>query len=94
MACPASPVDYQNIPTETLWVSAMGTKNLLELARKIKALFLHASTSEVYGDPLVHPQKRIIGEMNPNGPRSCYDEGKRFVESFNYKLPKSSWSKC
>ncbi len=88
MACPASPVDYQNIPLETLWVSAMGTKNLLELARKNKALFLHASTSEVYGDPLVHPQKEDYwGNVNPNGPRSCYDEGKRFAESLiiNYQ---------
>lgn len=88
MACPASPVDYQNIPLETLWVSAMGTKNLLEIARKNKALFLHASTSEVYGDPLIHPQKEDYwGNVNPNGPRSCYDEGKRFAESLivNYQ---------
>lgn len=88
LACPASPVDYQNIPLETLWVSAAGTKNLLELARKNKALFLHASTSEVYGDPLVHPQKENYwGNVNPNGPRSCYDEGKRFAESLivNYQ---------
>lgn len=82
MACPASPVDYQNIPLETLWVSAMGTKNLLDLAKTSKARFLHASTSEVYGDPLVHPQKEEYwGNVNPNGPRSCYDEGKRFAES-------------
>lgn len=88
LACPASPVDYQNIPLETLWVSAAGTKNLLELARKTKAMFLHASTSEVYGDPLVHPQKEDYwGNVNPNGPRSCYDEGKRFAESLivNYQ---------
>lgn len=88
LACPASPVDYQNIPLETLWVSAMGTKNLLELARKNKAMFLHASTSEVYGDPLVHPQTEgYWGNVNPNGPRSCYDEGKRFAESLivNYQ---------
>lgn len=82
LACPASPVDYQNIPLETLWVSAMGTKNLLDLAVKQKARFLHASTSEVYGDPLVHPQREEYwGNVNPNGPRSCYDEGKRFAES-------------
>lgn len=82
MACPASPVDYQNIPLETLWVSAMGTKNLLDLAKAQKSRFLHASTSEVYGDPLVHPQKEDYwGNVNPNGPRSCYDEGKRFAES-------------
>ncbi|MBI4127243.1 SDR family oxidoreductase [Candidatus Peregrinibacteria bacterium] len=88
LACPASPVDYQNIPLETLWVSAAGTKNMLDLARKNKAMFLHASTSEVYGDPLVHPQKENYwGNVNPNGPRSCYDEGKRFAESLivNYQ---------
>ncbi|MBU0981392.1 SDR family oxidoreductase [Patescibacteria group bacterium] len=88
LACPASPIDYQNIPLETLWVSAMGTKNLLELARKDGARFLHASTSEVYGDPLIHPQtEEYWGNVNPIGPRSCYDEGKRFAESLivNYK---------
>lgn len=82
LACPASPVDYQNIPLETLWVSAMGTKNLLEYAKQSGAKFLHASTSEVYGDPLVHPQnEKYWGNVNPIGPRSCYDEGKRFAES-------------
>ena len=82
LACPASPIDYQTIPLETLWVSAMGTKNLLDLARAQKARFLHASTSEVYGDPLIHPQTEDYwGNVNPIGPRSCYDEGKRFAES-------------
>lgn len=82
LACPASPIDYQNIPLETLLVSAMGTKHLLELAKECGALFMHASTSEVYGDPLVHPQKEDYwGNVNPTGPRSCYDEGKRFAES-------------
>lgn len=88
LACPASPIDYQNIPLETLWVSAQGTKNMLDLALKEKAIFLHASTSEVYGDPLIHPQKEDYwGNVNPNGPRSCYDEGKRFAESLivNYE---------
>lgn len=82
LACPASPVDYQNIPLETLWVSAAGTKNMLDLAVAVKAKFLHTSTSEVYGDPLEHPQKESYwGNVNCLGPRSCYDEGKRFAES-------------
>lgn len=88
LACPASPIDYQNIPLETLWVSAMGTRNLLDLAVENDAMFLHASTSEVYGDPLVHPQtEEYWGNVNPIGPRSCYDEGKRFAESLivNYR---------
>lgn len=82
LACPASPIDYQKIPLETLWVSAAGTKNMLDLACNLKAKFLHASTSEVYGDPLEHPQKEsYFGNVNCLGPRSCYDEGKRFGES-------------
>ena len=82
LACPASPVDYQNIPLETLWVSAAGTKNMLDLAVELDAKFLHTSTSEVYGDPLEHPQKETYwGNVNCLGPRSCYDEGKRFGES-------------
>ncbi|MBU1019230.1 MAG: UDP-glucuronic acid decarboxylase family protein [Patescibacteria group bacterium] len=82
LACPASPVDYQNIPLETLWVSAAGTKNMLDLAVELKAKFLHTSTSEVYGDPLEHPQRESYwGNVNCMGPRSCYDEGKRFGES-------------
>ncbi|KKT02182.1 MAG: NAD-dependent epimerase/dehydratase, dTDP-glucose 4,6-dehydratase [Candidatus Peregrinibacteria bacterium GW2011_GWF2_43_17] len=82
LACPASPIDYQKIPLETLWVSAAGTKNMLDLAVKLKARFLQASTSEVYGDPLEHPQKEsYFGNVNCLGPRSCYDEGKRFGES-------------
>lgn len=88
LACPASPIDYQNIPLETLWVSAMGTKNMLELAAQIGARFLHTSTSEVYGDPLENPQKEsYFGNVNCIGPRSCYDEGKRFAESLivNYR---------
>ncbi len=82
LACPASPIDYQKIPLETLWVSAAGTKNMLDLAVKLDAKFLHTSTSEVYGDPLEHPQKESYwGNVNCLGPRSCYDEGKRFAES-------------
>lgn len=82
LACPASPIDYQKIPLETLWVSAAGTKNMLDLAVKLKAKFFHTSTSEVYGDPLEHPQRESYwGNVNCLGVRSCYDEGKRFAES-------------
>lgn len=90
LACPASPVDYQKLPLETLFASAYGTKNILDLAVQHKALFLHTSTSEVYGDPLEHPQKEnYFGNVNCIGPRSCYDEGKRFAESLimNYAKP-------
>ena len=82
LACPASPVHYQADPVRTINTSTFGTYYLLELARKKKARFLHTSTSEVYGDPLEHPQKESYwGHVNPNGPRSCYDEGKRVAES-------------
>jgi UDP-glucuronate decarboxylase len=82
LACPASPIDYQKIPLETLWVSAAGTKNMLDLAVKLHAKFFHTSTSEVYGDPLEHPQRESYwGNVNCLGVRSCYDEGKRFAES-------------
>ena len=81
-ASPASPVDYMNYPLETLDVGSLGTKNLLELARKKKAKFLLASTSEVYGDPNVSPQsEEYFGNVNPIGPRSVYDEAKRFAEA-------------
>lgn len=81
-ASPASPIDYQKIPVETLAVGAFGTKNLLELAKQKKAVFLLASTSEVYGDPLISPQPETYwGNVNPVGPRSCYDESKRFAEA-------------
>jgi len=81
-ASPASPVDYMNYPLETLDVGSIGTKNLLELARKKKAKFLLASTSEVYGDPKVSPQsEEYFGNVNPIGPRSVYDEAKRFAEA-------------
>lgn len=82
LACPASPVDYQKLPLETLFASAYGTRNVLDLALQHRAVFLHTSTSEVYGDPLEHPQKEsYFGNVNCIGPRSCYDEGKRFAES-------------
>ena len=82
LASPASPTDYLNLPLQTMLVGSEGTKNLLELARKKEASFLMASTSEVYGDPLLHPQVETYwGNVNPVGPRSVYDEAKRFSES-------------
>lgn len=82
MASPASPVDYQKFSLETLRVGSAGTWNLLELAKTKKARFLMASTSEVYGDPQVHPQREDYwGNVNSIGLRSCYDEAKRFSES-------------
>ena len=82
LASPASPVDYKKYPIETLWVNAAGTKNVLELAVKTRANVLFASTSEVYGDPAMHPQSEdYFGNVNCVGERSCYDEGKRFAES-------------
>jgi len=82
LASPASPRGYSRYPIETLLVNSQGTYHALELARLHGARFLQASTSEVYGDPLVHPQTESYwGNVNPNGPRACYDEGKRFAES-------------
>ena len=82
LASPASPVDFVRRPLEIMLVNSIGTKHLLELARRDGARFLLASTSEVYGDPQHHPQEETYwGRVNPIGPRSCYDEGKRFAES-------------
>ncbi len=82
LASPASPPDYQRLAIETLLVNSIGTLNMLELARRNNARFLLASTSEVYGDPLQHPQKEDYwGNVNPNGERSMYDESKRFAEA-------------
>lgn len=82
LACPASPVHYQFNPIKTIKTSVMGAINMLGLAKRIKAKVLQASTSEVYGDPRVHPQPESYwGHVNPIGPRSCYDEGKRCAES-------------
>lgn len=82
LASPASPIFYQRQPIETLLAGSVGMRNVLEFARKTKARVLQASTSEVYGDPLVHPQKEDYwGNANPVGPRSCYDESKRFAEA-------------
>ena len=87
LACPASPIHYQYDPIQTINTSVMGAVNMLELAHRIKAKILQASTSEVYGDPFVHPQpEEYWGNVNPIGVRSCYDEGKRCAETlfFDY----------
>jgi UDP-glucuronate decarboxylase len=87
LACPASPVHYQFDPVQTTKTSVHGAINLLGLAKRVRARILQASTSEVYGDPLVHPQREADwGHVNPIGPRSCYDEGKRCAETlfFDY----------
>lgn len=82
MASPASPRDYHALPIETLEVGSRGTQNMLEAARQWNARFFLTSTSECYGDPLVHPQVETYwGNVNPVGPRSCYDESKRFAEA-------------
>ena len=82
LACPASPVHYQYNPIKTVKTSVMGAINMLGMAKRIKAKILQASTSEVYGDPVVHPQKEDYwGNVNPIGLRSCYDEGKRCAET-------------
>ncbi|QDO93703.1 SDR family oxidoreductase [Formosa sediminum] len=82
MACPASPVHYQYNPIKTIKTSVMGAINMLGLAKRVKAKILQASTSEVYGDPAVHPQPESYwGNVNPIGLRSCYDEGKRCAET-------------
>ena len=82
LACPASPVHYQFDPVQTTKTSVHGAVNMLELAKRVKAPIFQASTSEVYGDPAVHPQpESYLGSVNPIGPRSCYDEGKRCAET-------------
>lgn len=88
LACPASPIHYQNDPVQTTKVNVHGTINMLGLAKRVKAKIFQASTSEVYGDPNVHPQpEEYWGHVNPIGPRSCYDEGKRCAETlfFDYR---------
>ena len=82
LACPASPIHYQYNPIKTIKTSVMGAINMLGLAKRVKAKILQASTSEVYGDPVIHPQvESYWGNVNPIGIRSCYDEGKRCAES-------------
>src|SRR3954452_16293210 len=87
LACPASPIHYQHDPVQTTKTSVHGAINMLGLAKRVGARILQASTSEVYGDPAVHPQPETYwGNVNPIGPRSCYDEGKRCAETlfFDY----------
>ncbi|WP_040855857.1 UDP-glucuronic acid decarboxylase family protein [Thiorhodovibrio frisius] len=88
LACPASPIHYQFDPVQTTKTSVHGAINMLGLAKRLKAKIFQASTSEVYGDPTIHPQPESYwGNVNPNGPRSCYDEGKRCAETlfFDYR---------
>src|SRR5271155_3654960 len=88
LACPASPIHYQHDPVQTTKTSVHGAINMLGLAKRLKCRILQASTSEVYGDPTVHPQTEVYwGNVNPIGPRSCYDEGKRCAETlfFDYR---------
>jgi len=85
LACPASPPHYQFNAVKTIKTSFMGTLNMLGLAKRTKARFLISSTSEIYGDPEVHPQhEEYWGHVNPIGPRACYDEGKRVAETLTY----------
>ena len=85
LACPASPVHYQYNPVKTIKTNVLGTLNMLGLAKRVKARFLLASTSEVYGDPEVHPQpEEYRGNVNPIGIRACYDEGKRIAETLSF----------
>src|SRR5690606_6853106 len=85
LACPASPVHYQKDPVDTVTTNVIGTLNLLELAARLGARFLMTSTSEVYGDPEVHPQaENYRGSVDATGRRACYDEGKRVAETLCY----------
>jgi UDP-glucuronate decarboxylase len=87
LACPASPIQYQHDPVQTTKTSVHGAINMLGLAKRLKCKIFQASTSEVYGDPKIHPQDETYwGHVNPIGPRSCYDEGKRCAETlfFDY----------
>src|SRR6266545_4330330 len=87
LACPASPIHYQHDPVQTTKTSVHGAINMLGLAKRLKCRILQASTSEIYGDPAIHPQTEDYwGNVNPVGPRACYDEGKRCAETlfFDY----------
>ncbi|MFZ5584789.1 MAG: UDP-glucuronic acid decarboxylase family protein [Thermodesulfobacteriota bacterium] len=91
LACPASPVHYQYNPVKTVKTNVLGTLNMLGLAKRVKARILQASTSEVYGDPKVHPQTEDYwGNVNPIGIRSCYDEGKRLAETLMFDYHRSN----
>ncbi len=90
-ACPASPVHYQHNPIKTVKTNVMGTMNMLGLAKRVKARIVQASTSEVYGDPQIHPQPESYwGNVNPIGIRSCYDEGKRLAETLCFDYHRSN----
>lgn len=90
LASPASPIDYFNVPLATMAANSLGTKGCLEAARRWDCRFLFASTSEAYGDPLVHPQREDYwGNVNPVGPRACYDESKRFGEALTMTYVRS-----
>ncbi len=94
-AAPASPPDYLRYPIQTLKVGALGTHNALGLAKAKGARFLLASTSEVYGDPLVNPQPESYwGNVNPIGPRGVYDESKRFAEALSIAYLSGAWARC
>ena len=91
LACPASPVHYQYNPVKTIKTNVMGALNMLGLAKRVKARILQASTSEIYGDPAVHPQvESYWGNVNTIGPRSCYDEGKRVAEALFFDYHRQS----
>lgn len=91
LACPASPIHYQYNPIKTVKTAVSGTMNMLGLAKRVKAKFLQASTSEIYGDPQENPQKETYwGNVNPIGPRSCYDEGKRLAETLCFDYHRES----
>ncbi len=91
LACPASPIHYQYNPVKTTKTNVMGAINMLGLAKRVKAKILQASTSEIYGDPVVHPQTESYwGNVNTIGPRSCYDEGKRCVETLFFDYHRQS----
>jgi UDP-glucuronate decarboxylase len=91
LACPASPIHYQHDPVKTIKTSVLGAVNMLELARRLGCKILQASTSEVYGDPSVHPQpEQYWGNVNPIGIRSCYDEGKRCAETLFFDYQRQS----
>ena len=90
LACAASPPHYQADPEHTMLTNVLGTHNLLTLAEKQRARFLLASTSEIYGDPDVHPQPESYwGNVNPTGPRACYDEGKRAAETLTFDFQRA-----
>lgn len=95
LACPASPKHYQKNPIDTMLTSVVGTANLILLAKENNCRIIHASTSEVYGDPVFHPQKETYnGNVNPLGPRACYDEGKRAAETLLLDANRSGLDVC